>query len=689
MGHNVTIGGERLGAGKKNKAYLRGYERSTHDLSYIWRSTMAAGTLVPFMTLVGLPGDTFDIDLNCDILTHPTIGPLFGTYKIQLDVFQIPVRLYQGKLHMNMLKIGLDMGKVPLPQINMFGNAIDKTQTLDNQQVNPSCIFSYLGIRGLGTNAEDQTQNVYRKFNAVPYLGYWDIYKNYYANKQEEAGVMIHKDLAAAAPTIVSATILDGIPTPVGLPVDPVLPPTYVNVQLVPSSTRMVIITTGLTQQTDPANFQIYILKSNGEDAGTPMIVKATDLFATWTIIPSTQNLIGENPIPLNGTYLQAVGGITYDGTIPVQPPLDASPQLSGFLLKNIDDMRQALLSHFEDTPYIIDTNTPAPYGNALQFQFAPSPDRFVFTKQYNQEGLGIKTYNSDLFNNWIQTEWIDGIDGITEITKIDTSGGSFTIDELNLSKKIYDMLNRIAISGGSYDDWLSATYDHDRIRTAENPMYLGGLIQNLVFQEVVSNSRSQDQPLGTLAGRGKIGNKKKGGKIVAKIDEPSYLMGIISLTPNIDYSQGNQWDVNLETMNDFHKPALDEIGFQDLITDQMAWYDTLIHVTGEEGQPSYRSAGKQPAWINYMTNVNKVLGNFAEQNQQMFMVLNRRYETKYVGVAPVDFPQIADLTTYIDPSKFNHIFADTRLDAQNFWAQIAVNIEGRRKMSAKVIPNL
>ena len=44
------------------KVELHNYERSTHDLGYIWRSTMSAGTLVPFMTQVALPGDTFDIE---------------------------------------------------------------------------------------------------------------------------------------------------------------------------------------------------------------------------------------------------------------------------------------------------------------------------------------------------------------------------------------------------------------------------------------------------------------------------------------------------------------------------------------------------------------------------------------------------------------------------------------------------
>ena len=178
------------------------------------------------------------------------------------------------------------------------------------------------------------------------------------------------------------------------------------------------------------------------------------------------------------------------------------------------------------------------------------------------------------------------------------------------------------------------------------------------------------------------MGGKHKGGRIIAKVDEPSYIMGIVSITPNIDYSQGNDWDVNLKTMNDLHKPALDEIGYQNRITDQMTYWTTE---NGTAAVQSFTSAGKQPAWINYMTAVNKVYGNFADEGQQMFMVLNRRYE----GYENSGRWVTRDLTTYIDPTKFNHIFADTRRDAMNFWVQIGIGMEVRRKMSAKVIPNL
>ena len=199
-----TLGGDRLGSGKKMKVELHGYGRSTHDLGYLWRSTMSAGTLVPFMAEVALPGDTFDINLDVDVKTHPTIGPLFGSYKIQLDVFQIPMRLYNSLMHNNMLGIGMDMTQVKIPQILLTATPAPEITDadMDNAQINPSALLSYLGIRGIGWTET----NAIRYFNAIPMLAYWDIYKNYYANKQELYGAFINIDLQEPQQTIDTIT---------------------------------------------------------------------------------------------------------------------------------------------------------------------------------------------------------------------------------------------------------------------------------------------------------------------------------------------------------------------------------------------------------------------------------------------------------------------------------------------------
>lgn len=647
-----TLGGDRLGSGNNMKVDLHGYSRSTHDMGYLWRSTMAAGTLVPFLCEVALPGDTFDINLGMDIKTHPTIGPLFGSYKAQIDVFQAPIRLYNAHLHNNTLGIGMKMSQIKFPLIGYTVkpgsiNADDP----DNSQVNPACILSYLGLRGFGDPGASVVDHV-RSFNAVPVLAYWEIYKNYYANKQEEIGAVLHTPAQALLENVVEIEATGGSTT-----------------ITVPQNTAGEdILVTRFTQ--------ISVTVTTGDDIIPSQIIFSTS-FGNVSFDDLCTGIVRTGDV-YTGVYNAPKWGITqYLKYWRYQNSTDigiGAPSIVTFPLSNIDDMRGDILTKTGFDPYVVNDNSIAPY------KYLWEQPQGIPNVLSSQEGLGLKTYQSDLFNNWLKTEWIDGVDGITEITAIDTSGGSFTIDTLNLSKKVYDMLNRIAVSGGSYDDWLDAVYTHDRYQTSESPMYMGGLIKELVFQEVVSNSASAtdvEQPLGTLAGKGVMAKKHKGGSVIVKVSEPSYIIGIVSLTPRLDYSQGNKWDVHLKTMDDLHKPALDEIGFQELITEQMAWWDTKYDGT----KWLQKSAGKQPAWLNYMTNVNQVRGNFAIKENEMFMTLNRRYERGAGG--------IEDLTTYIDPSKYNFIFAETALDAQNFWTQIAVDMTVRRKMSARLMPNL
>jgi hypothetical protein len=660
MAIKKTLGGDRLGSGKKMQVALKNFERSTHDLSRIWRSTMAPGTLVPFFKEIALPGDTWDIRLNANVMTLPTLGPLFGSFKMQLDLFQVPIRLYNARLHMNELGIGMNMKNVKLPVIEISTKSLhlfNGKTSLECFQINQSSLLAYLGIRGNGYSSPEGGY-VTRHWNAIPLLAYWDIYKNYYANKQEEIGAYLTGYTSTS--TIQNFKINGTSKTPFD---------NFTPYKLNWSDNISILV---------PKEFNkddIQLLFTDGSKVDIKFI--SSSIYTKSVSGFKEITMVGINPFYVDKEIKGVVTNNEYN---------NKRISVKTFPLKNIDNMREKVLKHLSNDPlllkYFNDTGkSELPYYDCCAFVSDNSKAQIALN------GLGLKTYQSDIFNNWLSKEWIDGTNGINAITAIDTSSGSFTIDTLNLSKKVYDMLNRVAVSGGSYEDWLQAVYSHNVYRRAESPIYLGGLSKEVIFQEVVSNSGAEPdsifyqeggQPLGTLAGRGKLSDKHKGGYIVAKVDEPSYIIGIVSLTPRIDYSQGIDWDMKLRSLDDLHKPSLDQIGFQDLVTDQMAFWE---HQTINGSSTKY-SAGKQPAWINYMTSFNKTYGGFADPNDQMFMTLNRRYEMD-------ENYRIKDLTTYIDPMKFNYIFADTRRDAQNFWVQIASDVTARRKMSAKVMPNL
>ena len=338
----TEIGGDRLGSGNKEAVSLKNYSRSTHDLGYIWRSSMSSGTLVPFMSEVALPGDSFDIDLDVDVKTLPTVGPLFGSYKVQLDVFQCPVRLYQGKLHMNMLNIGMDMSQILLPQIEMFSYYDEEKG--DNQQINSSSIYSYLNMRGLGRSTSTYQK---RWFNGIPYLGYWDIYKNYYANKQEERGYVIHASEWENGWDTYSATF-----TIMG---------TYqpVDYNVLDNPETVSTTNTGSVSMTIVGKWA-----SNDIGAyGTPDVEKIKLKVDTFEQELSTlfTNITYTEVLPEGNIQIECTGWIgvsnqsvdieyvnqTIENTTPVT---EGRPQLTEFPLDNIDDMRMDILEAVRDT---------------------------------------------------------------------------------------------------------------------------------------------------------------------------------------------------------------------------------------------------------------------------------------------------------------------------------------------------
>lgn len=641
-----SIGKNTLGGGKKMQVDMRTYNRSTHDLSYVWRNTQSPGTLVPFICELALPGDVHEIQLSANVLTHPTVGPLFGSFKLQLDVFECPIRLYNAQLHNNKLGIGLDMSKVKFPVINVTynkktDNPLSTKDSLNDTQVNPSCLRSYLGFNGVGRIQPTTGETIQIKNQCMPELMYYDIFKNYYANLQEENAYYIDVN------SDIKSINIDGKD----------YNPNSINAPIKEKSAIAITVEEGITDK--DLRLTVQTLRGSIEK------IEPSEL---GTIVPAA-NVIGINVKSTVYTTLLKVESIYGIG----------GGKLSTFKIEEVDLIREKILQAPTNIPYDLSAS-----AISLMTKFSQRTNSYLNTT-FPQFGLCVKTYQSDLFNNWINTEWIDGENGISEVTAVAVTNGSFTIDALNLAQKVYNMMNRIAVSGGSYRDWIETVYTSNYIERAETPVYMGGMSDEIVFQEVINQSATEQEPLGSLAGRGKLSYNKKGGYLKIKVEEPSYIIGIVSITPRIDYSQGTKWDRNLQTMNDLHKPALDAIGFQDLITSKMAWWDTY---NGGSTEPFKFSAGKQPAWIDYMSNYNRTHGNFASGKSEEFMVLNRSYEIDEQNIT-LKQSIIKDLTTYIDPTKFNYIFADQSLDAMNFWIQIGVDWKARRMMSAKVIPNL
>lgn len=679
-----TLGGDRLRSESKMEVYLPNFGRSSHNIGKIIRTTQACGTIVPYWCQIGLDGTTFYVDITTKVKTLPTTGPVFGSFKHQIDLFVIPIRLYIAALHNNALGVGLNMSKVLLPQFEVYtANTSIYENDTNRGQVNPSSLLSYLGIKGFGHSEVNQ---YLRRFPAIFNLAYWDIFKNYYANKQEEKAYVI----TGVDHIWKSIQIGDGVKWAT----------TWNNnsaymYEASPTSEKPIFIKLEFEEKISPEEVNeiqfltndpyVPTIESNG-------ITKLGDTFVFQRTDPDAMGLREpKNPKKATDVYMYQIKKAvkfaykiaSTSGKNLITMPDNQKIKLTKFTLKNIDDERTSILAAPSSSAYIVD-NTKLPYMAGMGPLKLPNHDRskdyLSSNAWFSQAGLAVKTYLSDRFNNWLNTEWIDGTTGgINAITAVDVTDGKLTMDALILQKKIFNMLNRVAITDGTYQAWREATYGIRSATLPESPIFCGGMQSEIAFDEIISNAATDEEPLGTLAGRGVATMYKSGRGLKIKCTEPSMIMALGSITPRIDYSQGNKWWTRLETMDDFHKPTLDAIGFQELIAEEAAAWSTELT---ENYKEVFQSLGKQPSWIEYTTDVNETYGEFAAGMPLAFMCLNRVYEENTTRT-------ISNPSTYIDPTIYNNIFAESRLSSQNFWVQVAFDVTARRVMSAKQIPNL
>jgi hypothetical protein len=322
---------------------------------------------------------------------------------------------------MNLLGVGMEMDNIKLPQVQLESKTKEEFEVYgDGSQVNNSSIFAYQDIRGLG-HSRNLGEDVKRSFNATKWLAYWDIYKQYYSNKQEGIGAVIHNSMNVYNNPITEMKIITGEDEWIIEAVSGVGTET---IDLLPS-TKIVI---EFTNENIPNYDEIEISTTIGTK-------KLIELFGNIYTIDGLNTIVGENPIGIfANAFSRSLFGYVYSGIGYLDKEI---PKVVTFNLEDIDSMKKKLLKMNDvgDVFRISSSETLEPYSMILQ---QGNTGEFPITSK--QEGLGLKTYQSDLFNNWISTEWLEGSGGINEITAVDTSEGNFTLNSLMLSRKIFDI---------------------------------------------------------------------------------------------------------------------------------------------------------------------------------------------------------------------------------------------------------
>lgn len=200
-------------------------KRSRINLNHVKAFTLAPGNLVPASFVRVFKGDEVDFSPSLFAQAMPMNAPLVNGFKMCLEYFFIPDRLYNFHLLSNESGITDDPDSVKFPLISapiydvatdgttasrvalsqsVFTGIAESLPASDSSQniVAPGSLADFLGFP-VGMFPTFAAQGDNNKFNAVRMLGYLDIIYNYYINQQISAiptaylkGVLLPNDSA-------------------------------------------------------------------------------------------------------------------------------------------------------------------------------------------------------------------------------------------------------------------------------------------------------------------------------------------------------------------------------------------------------------------------------------------------------------------------------------------------------------
>lgn len=391
--------------------------------------------------------------------------------------------------------------------------------------------------------------NVLRTIEAVPILAYYDIYKNYYANKQEDKGYYIKGNSTIKSTLQISEIKYNnyndnyiykpGVIKPydsnnIRLGLCDISQWNYAEDPWQIKATFQGIKDTGkdyletyIPKETEVQNYKIWAwaypqfryyemtINEFKSAMGGVGDCEYSELDGVLSIYTTSDNP-GKITLTYNGNTF-VLGGISFPNNQTIKAGTEL--KLQSFPLQNLDDMRYNLLSHHTlGTAYNVTNSGLEPYT----INCAYDSQNITYNK-FALNGLCIKTYQNDIFNNWLNTQWIEGQNGIAEITAVQVTNGEFSIDALSFKEKLYNLLNRIAIAGNTYEDWQDVVYEEKPKMHMETPIFVGGMSKEIVFDEVIQTSQTnENKALGTMGGRGRASGGK-GGHYVVKADEAGF----------------------------------------------------------------------------------------------------------------------------------------------------------------------
>lgn len=232
-----------------------------------------------------------------------------------------------------------------------------------------------------------------------------------------------------------------------------------------------------------------------------------------------------------------------------------------------------------------------------------------------NSSPLGRLIFNGispvDPGTNKMSLNGVSQLNGDFTIPSLSFSGG-FTLDEFRNLAIASAELERMARTDGSFAEF-GITFFGESSRNAKDffVQFVGGTYRKIAFSEVLQTSAgaSGQTPLGSYAGHGIISDNGYLGHI--HTDEHGYLMAILSVMPDVYYTQGLPKMHSRLTQAEEFLPGRDKLGLT-------AIFNKELYVTGTKSTDNDLFAYQTP-FDEYRYKENRIIGKIGDPSNLSF----------------------------------------------------------------------
>lgn len=327
---------------------------------------------------------------------------------------------------------------------------------------------------------------------------------------------------------------------------------------------------------------------------------------------------------------------------------------------------------NWEQDPYT--TAVPSPQQGNAPLVGITDAGVATFVDPETENPVRVQLLSSDAKDGSIgEIRYIDQINPSVARSLVNVVTSGISINDFRNVNSYQRWLETNIRKGYKYQDQIEGHYGVNvSYTTLDMPEFIGGVVKDVDVTQINQTVESEGNPLGSYAGQAyAIGSAKH--RVHKYFDEPGYLIGILCVVPQANYSQILPKMFTKYNRLDIFTPEFGKIGYQPILNSELCPVQTYVN----NPENLSKVFGYQRPWYDYLASVDEVHGAFRTSLRDF--LINRVFSST---------PTLGPDFTVMNPDQLNNIFS-VQEESDKIIGQVHFDLKFKRPIPLSGVASL